>query len=174
MEKYFIEPGEIIISNRIDCCTIENYTIHRIIPVNCKVISLSVFPQITNHSLQLKGNGPFANMCPAHSRCLWSERNKRLGTGLMSSAAWEFTPTSQMTFSSAISYKYVRRSILFDISNKLMDTFLLSIFRRRKVPRTCDLWQHCLALNTNTRTLSARSPFLKRMVLWTVAFRNDT
>jgi hypothetical protein len=34
--------------------------IHRIIPAaNCKVIALSVFPQITNHSLQLKGNNPF-------------------------------------------------------------------------------------------------------------------
>jgi hypothetical protein len=42
-----------------DCCTIENGRIHRIIPANCKVIALSVFPQITNRSLQLKGNGPF-------------------------------------------------------------------------------------------------------------------
>jgi hypothetical protein len=53
------------------------------------------------------------------------------------------------------------------------------IFLRRKVPgqtgaRTRDPRQHRPELNTNALTLWARSPFLKRMVLWIVAFRHDT
>jgi hypothetical protein len=57
--------------------------------------------------------------------------------------------------------------------------YYILIYLRRKVPgqtgaRTRDLRQHRLTLNTNALTLWARSPFLKRMVLWTVAFRHMT
>jgi hypothetical protein len=53
-----LHPIVLVILNLIDCCTIENGLIHRIIPAHCKVIALSVFPQITNHSLQMKGKSP--------------------------------------------------------------------------------------------------------------------
>jgi hypothetical protein len=39
---------------------------------------------------------------------------------------------------------------------------------------TRHLQQHRLALNTNALALRAKSPFLNRMVLWIVAFRDDT
>jgi hypothetical protein len=67
----------------------------------------------------------------------------------------------------------------FALPMKILNLFvLILIFLRRKVPgqtgaRTRDLRQHRLALKYQRSNPLSQIAILKRMVLWTVAFRHD-